>query len=631
MSAVSDATAPTADDVKEEVSTSVTIMGAGLVGMVNAMAYAKRGISVTLIDASGPGEHERYKVGESLLVYSNAFLRALGDVDEELCRSRPKGGFWMARGMEGRHAFDDDVCEWGFQSRLPQRWLDAIEDQWFVRIMFGDMQIARPEIENGLRRNVADHPLIRVVHGKVSDVQVADDGDHLVHWRSTDGEGVACSRWVIDCSGRSRLLARRLGTDTTPERAFRTSAAWAQFDGCTEDLFDDRWVFTFPDGEQIRRDEDTVHLWGEGYWIWIIKLSQDRVSVGVSWNRDRVWSDLTAREVFWEALSRYPVLDWLSPANELQFSAYKDVQRYTDTFVSERRFAIVGDASTMVDAYYSQGISLSLQLSWHVCNLVAHDLATGQLDETYLRRIDEAAQADWRLVASMVKGKYGPALADSRFFTFDHLLDYMIFGAALLGRYRISRWLAETGGATDAETPEYASLREGLKRRLFLSQSMPWNMLAPHRVADLVERWRDVLEANALWRLEHGVHLAPTKTGLRAQAALPGVWRLPKAASRPVDLTLPEIPEPGFMRVKGTEKRPLMLAGSGYMLLIFNTAALAYDVADTSARRLRRRAARMLPSNARRPSSAFHQARSATPRKEPTSVPELELGKLVGS
>lgn len=574
-------------------SSDVVIIGAGLVGLVNAIQYAKRGLSVTLVDPFDEKEQERYKVGESLLVYSNAFLRAIGGIDAELRASRPKGGFWMAHGMEGRKAFDETVNEWGFQSRLPDHWQDRIPDKKFERVMFGDVQICRPDIESALRANLSDHPEIELRQGRVTGVDLGRDSHHVA-WSEGRHEGALTCRWVIDCSGRSRVLPRQLGTDTRPPRATRTSSAWAHFAHCTDDLFDDRWTYEFPDGERIDRDDDTVHLWGDGYWIWVIKLADERVSIGVSWDRDVIWPDGNARDVFWEAISRFPVLSWVETENLLAFSAYKNVQQYTDTFVSQRRFAVTGDASTMVDAYYSQGISLSLQQSWHVANLVEDDVRDGYLDREYIDRINSAATADWRLVASMVKGKYGPAMADSRFFTLDHFLDYMIMGAALLGRYQISRWLAETDGITAQETDIHSGLRQQLRSRLFLSQSSPWHAVDPTLVAALVERWRDVLEANALWRLEHGIRLEPTKTGLRSHAGLPAIWRLPRAQREMTSLTLPAIPEPEFMGVTGTEQSPLMLLGTGPMLLTLNLGALAFDVADTWRRRAARRVRRAI-------------------------------------
>lgn len=586
---------PHADPVRADVC----VVGAGLVGLYNALQYAKRGLTVVLVDELTERGMRSYKVGESLLVYANAFLRTVGDLDDELTASRSKLGFWMAYGMEGRDRFDGQVSEWAFQARLPQRWLDAIPDRMFTRTMFGDVQIVRPEVEAALRDKVRRSPQITFLdRGLVRDIRLGEGGaqdgaeDHTLTWAAKDGSvsGVVRARWVVDCSGRARLLARKFGHDVPLTDGFATSAVWAQFSGCTDDLFDERWAYSFPDGERIRRENDTVHLWGDGYWIWLIRLSQDRISVGVSFDRRRVSQGTTLRGFFWDVLRRYPVLDFLQESDVLEFRAYRDVQHVTDTFVSERRYALSGDASSIIDAYYSQGVSLSLSMSWHVANIVERDVRDGDLDTEYLHRANRAAVADWRILRSMIKGKYTPAIADGRFFVVDHLLDYMVFGAALLGRYRISRWLAETGGDTSRETPYHVALRRGLEHRLFLSQSLPWQRCDPMWVAGVIERWHEGLARRATWRVEHGQAHPPLKAALRAHAAIPGIWRLPYIRRRArADLTLRAIKEPEFMRLKATEKRPLALAGSGPMLVLLCSLSTAFDILDTAVRGARAR------------------------------------------
>jgi hypothetical protein len=394
---------------------------------------------------------------------------------------------------------------------------------------------------------------------------------------------------MVDCSGRARLLARRYGHDLPLGDEFSTTAAWAQFSGCTEELFDERWTYQFPDGTKARRDHNTVHLWGDGYWIWLIRLAGDRISVGVTYHQGRQPEDGNAREVFWKILRRYPLLDWLNEENVLEFSAYRDVQHCTDTFVSDKRYAMVGDASSIIDAYYSQGISLSMTTSWHIANIMQRDVQEGSLDRGYIKQVNRAVTADWRIMRSMVHSKYSGAVADSRFFMLDHTLDLMIFVAAMLGRYRATRWLLETGGYTAKEGEEQRKLRASLRNRLYLSQSAPWHHLDPHLVAGLIERWHRGLEKRALWRLENGIKLPATKAAMRPNAALPAVWRL-RTVHRleHADITLPPFREPKFMAVRGDEFRPPAMAVNGTIFLITATIGTLIDIADTRVRKLRK-------------------------------------------
>jgi 2-polyprenyl-6-methoxyphenol hydroxylase-like FAD-dependent oxidoreductase len=578
---------------QDRIRSDVCVIGSGVVGLINAIALAKRGLTVVCVDQPSEKQLASYKVGESLLIYSNAFLRMLGDLDETLNKSFHKDGFWMAHGLEGATSFDDTVSEWAFESELPEHWMGNFDNPMFPRVMFGDAQIVRPEIEAELRERARGMKGLTLLdRGLVREVTLGEDGaDHVLEWRSRDRteSGRIGARWMIDCSGRARLLARRFEHDLPLDEGFSTTAAWAQFSGCTDALFDERWTYQFPDGASVRRDHNTVHLWGDGYWIWLIRLAGDRISVGVTYSQNRRPEDGNAREVFWKILRRYPLLDWLDEENVLEFSAYRDVQHCTDTFVSAKRYAMVGDASSIIDAYYSQGISLSMTTSWHVANIAQRDIQEGVLDTAYVKRVNRAVTADWRIMRSMVRSKYSGAVADSRFFVLDHTLDLMVFVAAMLGRYRATRWLLETEGRTSEETAEHKKIRAGLGHRLYLSQSAPWQHLDPHLVAGLIERWHRGLERRALWRLENGVKLPPTKAAMRPNAALPGVWRLRNPGRFPnADITLPPFREPKFMTVRGTEYRPPAMAVNGTIFLVTASFGTLYDIADTRLRKLRK-------------------------------------------
>ena len=324
-------------ETDDDVRVDVCIIGSGIVGLHNALQYARRGFRVAIVDELTERDKSAYKVGESLLVFSNPFLRTIGDLDKELSASFEKRGVWFAHGLEGKTAFDDEVIEWGFQSAIPQRWKDRIEDRRFGRTMFEDVQIVRPEIEAVLRQRLADFDEITVIdRGQVRDVELGDGGDHRISWESRDGSrhGTVLARWMVDCSGRARFLVKRFGHDIPLTDGFSTSAVWAQFSHCTNDNFSDTWTYIYPEGAGTPRDLDTVHLWGDGYWIWLIRLAGDRISVGVSFTRERPPAGGNLRQAFWEILRRYPLLDFLKEDNVLDFRAYRSVQYMTDTFVS---------------------------------------------------------------------------------------------------------------------------------------------------------------------------------------------------------------------------------------------------------------------------------------------------------
>jgi 2-polyprenyl-6-methoxyphenol hydroxylase-like FAD-dependent oxidoreductase len=575
------------------VRADVCVIGAGIVGLHNALQYARRGFSVVIVDELTERGMNAYKVGESLLIFSNAFLRTIGDLDKELNASFEKRGVWFAYGMEGKKEFDADVTEWGFQHAIPERWAEAIEDKKFKKTMFGDCQIVRPEIEAVLRERLKQYENITLIdRGLVRDVELGSTlgagADHLVTWKSKDSsaEGTVRARWLVDCSGRARLLVKRFGHDVPLNDDFRTSAVWGQFSGCTDEFFDERWNFEFPDGDVVRRDLDTVHLWGDGYWIWLIRLKDDRISVGVSLHRARVAVSRNLREAFWQIIRRYPTLDWLQEQNALDFTGYRDVQYISDTYVSPERYIVVGDASSIIDAYYSQGLSLSMTTSWHGANIAERDLRDGVLDTAYIRHVNNAVLADWRIMRSVVKSKYTRAIADSRFFILDHWIDYLVFGSATVTRWRIARWLSKTDGYPSRETRDLTALRQHLGRQLYLSQSPPFNLINPARFAGIIERLHRNLERRAIWRLEHGVSLRATVGAMRADAPFPAMWRLPFLRfRRKADLTMKAIHEPSWYTLKVSSKPPWVTKIVGLFLIAATIGVVGYDIADTTARR----------------------------------------------
>jgi choline dehydrogenase-like flavoprotein len=134
---------------KPIVKTDITIIGGGIIGLFNALQFAKRGLQVTLIDNSGE-KKQSYKVGESFLVFTSAFMRTIGDLDsflEESCF--PKQGVWFSYGMEHAESFEQ-ANEWGVQAdpQPPHYLYDLMGDSKWFRCMFIDMQIVRPETEN---------------------------------------------------------------------------------------------------------------------------------------------------------------------------------------------------------------------------------------------------------------------------------------------------------------------------------------------------------------------------------------------------------------------------------------------------------------------------------------------------
>ena len=471
----------------EQEQTETAVIGAGIIGLFNALQLAKRGIQVTLIDDL-IHQKKSYKVGESLLVFSNAFLRTIGGLDEFIeKRSVPKLGVWFSYGLEGQYGFEE-TTEWAIERTLPE-WLEQnFDDKFLFRAGVADAQIVRPEAEEEMARQARAHPKVRFLDAaKVRDVQIDRTGgfhELKLEDRSSKAPFSLRARWVIDCSGRARLLARRLGHQIEAaeiaQDGFQTTAVWAQFSGIRKEAFGEIWKYRFPDGGIASRNRCTGHLWGAGYWIWVINLSEDRISIGVTFNQSAPPPGRDFQEQFWNVVRRYPVFEgMLLKENVLEFRVYKNVQHLTDTFVSRDRYGMVGDAASIIDAYYSQGMSHSFLTAWHLTNIIEEDLRNGRLDGVYIDRANESLREDWRMIRNMVRGKFTAAISDSRFFLLTHLLDMVLFFSIGSVKSQITRWLVETG-APRPKSKQYIESFEAI----WLSDSFIRRPFGPCRPCD---------------------------------------------------------------------------------------------------------------------------------------------------
>ncbi|AKK63750.1 FAD-dependent oxidoreductase [Xanthomonas oryzae pv. oryzicola] len=586
-------------------SNQIVVIGAGIIGLTNALQLAKRGLSVTLIDNLQARRHS-FKVGESFLVFTSAFLRTIGELDTFITeRSFIKLGVWFSAGAEYRHDFGE-TTEWAVNAdpHPPHYLYDLAPDKKWFRCMFLDMQIVRPEAEAVMLKAVREHPNITLIDNvRIRKVVLAeDDGPHLMHWQGQGCEGTSDARWLVDCSGRSRLLARQQGhtAEKHEERdGFQTTAIWGQFEHAGDAVFDARWRYLLQDGRSTPRDLYTVHLWGRGYWIWVIRLSQDRISVGVTFDQRTPPEGATPAEKFWNLIRRYPLLDGIiNEQTLLELQTFRNVQHWTDTFVSPRRYAMAGDSASIIDAYYSQGMALGMVTSWHIANVVQRDLLDQHLDRGYIKRINHATRQDWHMLRNMVHQKYSPAIEDSRFFLLSHMLDMAVFWCMGSTRSALTHWLVQTEGQSSRETAQLRRLRQRLESRLFYSRSPYWLWLSPERVQRLQAHLQRQLARRARWRQDNGIRLPRVTSFLSLTAPLPRVWKLfGGAKAGHIDVSARDLVQPAEQRPAGSatwfDRLPISpMTRLGWVirlrplgLLLQFALCYAWDAAETRIRR----------------------------------------------
>jgi flavin-dependent dehydrogenase len=230
---------------------------------------------------------------------------------------------------------------------------------------------------------------------------------HVVTYRDRGGAVQSIeARWVIDASGRHRVLAKELGL--TERGAYQRSSFWfrlADFDpqillGLNTEMRAQHRSMR----EQIAYDPYFVthHFMGRGNWIWCIPVStedgQKLISVGITYRPD-VYPFGTVRSVddfLCNVDKEHPIIAQLvrsgrvTDTNLLLGYMYHTRQHY-----SPDGWFILGDAANAVDPLYSSGLFLlSIQIM-QSCAIIDAD-RRGILDPNYVTDLD-----------AMIKTLYG--------------------------------------------------------------------------------------------------------------------------------------------------------------------------------------------------------------------------------
>jgi len=203
------------------------------------------------------------------------------------------------------------------------------------------------------------------------------DGTRRVHFEAGGKAHVIAARWVLDCTGRAGLIARRGWR--TPEPGIRTMALIAAWD--------------HPTGWPV---DDPTHTLVESYsdgWAWSVPLSPTRRQVTVM--VDPTLTSLAGRgrlaAAYREELHRTRHIGpMLSAARQVGRPWARDASPYAAFQVGEPGLLLVGDAASFTDPLSSFGVKKAMASAWLAAVVVRTALAepamAGDAVELYDRR-----------------------------------------------------------------------------------------------------------------------------------------------------------------------------------------------------------------------------------------------------
>jgi flavin-dependent dehydrogenase len=352
----------------------VAIVGGGMAGLTLALQLKKRrpAISILVVEKQQhPVPEAAHKVGESTVEIAGHYLRDVLGLEEHLkTQQLPKFGLRFFFSTDGNQDITRRV-ELGH----------AVNPPCSVQTY----QIDRGRLENALSNELSRRNIGFLDGGKVQQVDLQpQEAYHRLHVMHEGSEREIQARWVVDASGRSSLLKRKLGLAKKVDHY--VNAAWFRI-ASPIDInawsSDPTWQARIIEGE---RRLSTNHLMGPGYWVWLIPLASDSISIGIV--ADAQMHSFEEINTFERAMA------WLHQhepqcahvveqhrAEVLDFRVLKDYSYGCQQVYSDERWCLTGEAGAFLDPFYSPGSDMIAISNGLICDLISSELAGEEIED----------------------------------------------------------------------------------------------------------------------------------------------------------------------------------------------------------------------------------------------------------
>ncbi len=342
----------------------VVIIGAGLAGLTLArqllISSDKR---VLHLERQETVPRKRQKVGESTVQIAGFYYSKVLDLEEYLHQAQLMKYnlrfFWPSAGDPNQYeSYSQGYIRWF--SNIPSYQLDRNR---FERDLIGiNLQSMRYRLETG-----------------VTDIEPQLDGPgaHRIRYRHQGHGCDVTAQWVVDSSGRNRILAKRM--ELRRDCHIPNSSAFFWVDG----LVNVEKLTDTPHLERIRHPSrkaighapvwlGTNHLMGEGFWFWIIPIKY-LTSFGLVFTKDRVDTEqVNSKEKLLAWLfERFPLLRRELEGREIiDFTFMRNYSYDCERTIHPDRWAMSGEAGRFSDPLYSPGSDLIALHNSLICDAI---------------------------------------------------------------------------------------------------------------------------------------------------------------------------------------------------------------------------------------------------------------------
>lgn len=363
---------------KTEADYDLIILGGGQAGSTLARQIIRQRVDtkILIIEKNKfPCPEVAFKVGESNSELGSHYLSEILGLKQHLKQDQlEKGGVRYFFSFDGNQDISRRL-EVGLKKYPP----------------VPGFQIDRGRFENHLYKENCEQGITYWQDCQVKDVSVGNP-QKVSLTRGTDLVEVT-SRWVVDATGRSAFLKRKLDLAETTQH--HINSAWFRISGVVdvnEWSENTTWQQRTIDG---LRKAGTSHLMGEGYWVWIIVLPSNATSIGIVADPDfHPLEEYNSVDRLINWLHKYEpqcgkVID--ERKDQIQdFIAMKHFSHGCKRLYSKDRWCITGEAGVFADPFYSPGCDFIAISNSLISDLIIRDLNgadVGILAEQYNHNI----------------------------------------------------------------------------------------------------------------------------------------------------------------------------------------------------------------------------------------------------
>ena len=340
----------------------VVIIGGGFAGSSSAILLKRFAPDCRVLILERETEFDK-KVGEATVEVSSFFLHQILGLYDHLSRDHlPKHGlrYWFTDGRPNRRL--RDMTEVG-STEIPR--LPAF-------------QLNRSVLDQHLLDQASDQD-VEIRRGVRIDEIEQNWPESLVRLTFDNEQQTVKTRWLIDASGRAGVLAGKNGHRRYFDE-MTTSAVWARFENVADMDAPDSGLFDadMPAVTAARRLA-TNHFCGYGWWCWVIPLGDGQTSIGLVYDKrlfDPGLGEGGPRAAFKRFLtSQAGLRELIADATmvESDFNLRHRLAYTTDAYAG-KGWALVADAATFLDPFYSPGLDHASISVFATAKLIAKDL-----------------------------------------------------------------------------------------------------------------------------------------------------------------------------------------------------------------------------------------------------------------